>query len=207
MLDLTRLKDCVEVETVVVALGIKYKKKGSKYWLLCPFHDDKNIGSAFITSDGHFRCFSCNKSGDIFDVVIAANRCSFYEAVSFVASLFGGMEQFDLTDKNLYTFKKCRKYLLSKEELNALQIPRELNIKLLYAYDEKTFGEFIRNRSKVMTEKYNRILTNVCDRAGKKAYKLRKLFDENTSANIYAEMKAEVLKRICICQDIEKRFA
>lgn len=207
MLDLARLKDSIDVETVITALDIHYKTKGTKFWLLCPFHDDKNIGSAFIGSNGRFHCFSCNKDGDIFDVVMAANRCSFGEAAAFLASLFGGIEFFELNDRETHLERSYKKYRLSSEELNALRIPKEINLRPLYVYDEKMFEDFIAKRSNEMIKKYNYILKNFCSRDGKDAYKLYELFGEDTSSYMYSELKTETLRRICICQDIIKRFA
>jgi len=45
------------------ARKLKVGKIYSSYFeVLCPFHDDKNFGNAFIYDKGNFKCFSCGAS-------------------------------------------------------------------------------------------------------------------------------------------------
>ena len=42
----------------------RYPDKNGEYWTLCPFHDDKGIGSFSFNPYG-FNCFSCGASGNL----------------------------------------------------------------------------------------------------------------------------------------------
>ena len=61
--------------------------------VLCPGHDDKHYGSAFLMKGG-CRCFVCNKTYDVFDMVRLQLGVSFEEAVGIVADICGGRERF-----------------------------------------------------------------------------------------------------------------
>lgn len=61
--------------------------------VLCPGHDDHHYGSAFLMKDG-CRCFVCNKTYDVFDMVRLQLNVGFEEAVGIVADICGGRERF-----------------------------------------------------------------------------------------------------------------
>jgi len=65
---------------------LKIESKKSYGWTcggLCPFHQDKNIGSFWINFDrGSFNCFSCNsKGGDIIDFTCLKYELSISQAI------------------------------------------------------------------------------------------------------------------------------
>ena len=61
--------------------------------VLCPGHDDNHHGSAFLMKSG-CKCFVCNKTYDVFDMVRLQLGVDFEEAVGIVADLCGGRERF-----------------------------------------------------------------------------------------------------------------
>lgn len=63
-----------DVETLTSKLGLKIiKRKGYELFSLCPYHNDKTIGSFSINlSNGLFNCFSCHASGNL--ITLARNR-------------------------------------------------------------------------------------------------------------------------------------
>ena len=49
---------------------------------LCPFHDDKNPSLAVYPQTGTFRCYGCQKYGDVITFVREVERLSFAETLS-----------------------------------------------------------------------------------------------------------------------------
>jgi DNA primase len=61
----------MDYENIINSIGIKVGKSNSKtFQVICPFHNDKNFGSAFIFHEnGWFHCHSCGKSVHTYHVI------------------------------------------------------------------------------------------------------------------------------------------
>lgn len=74
----------------VISHFIKLEKKGRNYSSLCPFHDDKSLGSFSVSREkGLFKCFSCNTGGNAITFVQKYTNCTFPEAVKKTAEIIG----------------------------------------------------------------------------------------------------------------------
>lgn len=71
--------------------GLTLKKAGWQSGGLCPFHDDKNIGSFRVNAEnGAFKCFSCGSNGgDIIAFEQKLNGLSFPDALQKLANDWG----------------------------------------------------------------------------------------------------------------------
>lgn len=84
--EVAKAADIVEV----VSHFIKLEKKGKDYVSLCPFHDDKTLGSFSVSPDkGIYKCFSCNAGGNAINFVQRYTHCNFPEAVKKTAEIIG----------------------------------------------------------------------------------------------------------------------
>lgn len=71
----------------ILALFTDVKRVGSEYEAKCPLHNEKTPSFKIPSNNDVFgKCFGCGYSGDVFDLVIKMNHCSFYEAVEFIAA-------------------------------------------------------------------------------------------------------------------------
>jgi DNA primase len=73
--------DIVEVVSEYVHLN----KKGKSFWGLCPFHSEKTPSFHVDPDKQIFRCFGCNKGGDVFSFVMEKKGLSFAEALTELA--------------------------------------------------------------------------------------------------------------------------
>ena len=80
--------DAADMETVADLLGIEVKTRGNRKLILCPSHQDHNYGSCMLDNK-HFRCWSCHAHGDVIEFVKAARRCTFQEALEWLAQIYG----------------------------------------------------------------------------------------------------------------------
>ena len=55
----------------------------------CPLHGGRNPSAFAWREDGRWRCFACGACGDRIALVRAVRRCSFSEAIRFIAILAG----------------------------------------------------------------------------------------------------------------------
>jgi DNA primase len=82
--DTAALKRERPLEDVVAAYGIALRRGGARrYWALCPFHQERTPSfcvDARDPEDPHFHCFSCSEHGDVIDLVMRLEGCSFPEA-------------------------------------------------------------------------------------------------------------------------------
>lgn len=85
-----RLKDACNLPDFLVGeLGFTgLKRQGRDYKGLCPFHLEQT--PSFIIHADRFHCFSCQQSGDVFDMLLVSATCrTWREAVEYVARYVG----------------------------------------------------------------------------------------------------------------------
>ena len=60
-------KQIIDQTNIVEVVGevVKLSKKGSSYFGLCPFHNDKNPSMSVNNEKKMFNCFSCNTKGNV----------------------------------------------------------------------------------------------------------------------------------------------
>ena len=87
--DFQKLVEEVKTEADIVSIiqeRVPLTKKGADYIGLCPFHDDHNA-SMHVNPDKHiYKCFSCNKGGNVIGFVQDFDKISFMEALRKVAA-------------------------------------------------------------------------------------------------------------------------
>lgn len=73
----------------VVGRYVQLKKSGSRYFGLCPFHNEKT-GSFCVTPERQmFHCFGCGVGGGVITFVMQAEGLTFPDAVQFLAAQVG----------------------------------------------------------------------------------------------------------------------
>ncbi len=69
-------------------IGLDFKKKGNRYWTLCPIHSE-STSSFCLYPDGRLYCFGCGAKGDAFDIIGAVMGLSLPEVLKMVAADYG----------------------------------------------------------------------------------------------------------------------
>ena len=83
----------IEANNIVDVIGsyVKLTKKGSTYFGLCPFHNEKTP-SFSVTDNGSkqmFYCFGCHTGGSVLTFVMKYENCSYSEALQALADRAG----------------------------------------------------------------------------------------------------------------------
>lgn len=83
-----RVKAAADLEVVVrhLAPDADLKPAGPRWRGLCPFHGEKT--PSFFVQGDRFKCYGCERGGDVFDFVTEMQRCTPPEALQFLAALF-----------------------------------------------------------------------------------------------------------------------
>ena len=84
---LQRLKDTLYITDVIQSYGVDIKKKGSKYWACCPFHNERTPSFSISLEEGFYYCFGCHVSGDMITFVEKMESMSFTDAVEKLANM------------------------------------------------------------------------------------------------------------------------
>lgn len=83
--ELTARCDIVDI----IGRYVQLKKSGSRYFGLCPFHNEKT-GSFCVTPDRQmFHCFGCGVGGSVITFIMQAEGLTFPDAVQFLAAQVG----------------------------------------------------------------------------------------------------------------------
>jgi DNA primase len=84
-----RVRDAVDMITVVSARTELRRAGVNSYFGLCPFHDERTSSFHVRPDDKHYHCFGCQASGDPFDFVMETEGLDFKGALESLADRFG----------------------------------------------------------------------------------------------------------------------
>lgn len=83
----------------VVGDFVDLKKKGVRYLGLCPFHDDRHLGSFVVYPKGNcYKCFQCGAKGGVVDFLMNHERLSYPDAIRWLGKKYS--IETDMTDFN-----------------------------------------------------------------------------------------------------------
>ncbi len=72
----------------VMSPYVDFKRSGSSYKALCPFHDEKTPSFMIQKGDRHYHCFGCGAHGDAIQFLMTHLRLNFKDAVECLAEKF-----------------------------------------------------------------------------------------------------------------------
>lgn len=73
----------------VISGYVKLQKKGSSYFGLCPFHNEKSASFSVSRAKQMYYCFGCGAGGNVFTFIMEYEHFSFVEAVKLLAERVG----------------------------------------------------------------------------------------------------------------------
>lgn len=73
----------------VISGYIKLQKKGSSYFGLCPFHNEKSPSFSVSRTKQMYYCFGCGAGGNVFTFIMEYENFSFVEALKLLAERAG----------------------------------------------------------------------------------------------------------------------
>lgn len=84
-----KIKDAAKIADVLSDAGYTLHRQGSAYKCLCPFHDDRHIGSFVVnTRQNYYKCFSCGASGDPIKFVMEYYHKDYTDALRYLAAMY-----------------------------------------------------------------------------------------------------------------------
>jgi DNA primase len=86
--DIERIRSTVSIVDVV-GQHVQLKRTGRNWVGLCPFHAEKTPSFNVREETGRYRCFGCDKSGDVFTFVQEIDHLDFVGAVEQLANRAG----------------------------------------------------------------------------------------------------------------------
>lgn len=73
----------------VISGYVKLQKKGSSYFGLCPFHNEKSPSFSVSRQKQMYYCFGCGAGGNVFTFIMEYENYTFAEALKFLAERAG----------------------------------------------------------------------------------------------------------------------
>ncbi len=73
----------------VISSYVKLQKKGSSYFGLCPFHNEKSPSFSVSRSKQMYYCFGCGAGGNVFTFIMEYENFTFVEALKMLAERAG----------------------------------------------------------------------------------------------------------------------
>ncbi len=73
----------------VISGYVRLQKKGSSYFGLCPFHNEKSPSFSVSPGKQMYYCFGCGAGGNVFTFIMEYENFTFIEAVKYLAERAG----------------------------------------------------------------------------------------------------------------------
>ncbi|MDD3339620.1 MAG: DNA primase [Lachnospiraceae bacterium] len=73
----------------VISEYVKLQKKGSSYFGLCPFHNEKSPSFSVSPGKQMYYCFGCGAGGNVFTFIMEYENFTFIEALKYLADRAG----------------------------------------------------------------------------------------------------------------------
>ena len=84
-----KIKAAAKIVDVFADAGISLHRQGSSLVCLCPFHEDRHMGSFIVNARGnYYKCFSCGASGDPVKFVMEYYGKKYPEALRYLAAMY-----------------------------------------------------------------------------------------------------------------------
>jgi DNA primase len=137
--DIERIRSTVSIVDVV-GQHVQLKRTGRNWVGLCPFHAEKTPSFNVREETGRFRCFGCDKSGDVFTFVQEVDHVDFVGAVEQLASRAGIQLNYTSTGQSK---ERARRKKLVEAMTAAVEWYHE---RLLTAPDARPARDYLRSR-------------------------------------------------------------
>ena len=96
----------------VISSYVRLNKKGSNYFGLCPFHNEKTGSFSVTPAKQMFYCFGCHEGGNVITFIQKHENMTFTEAIRFLADR-AGIELPEQTDGQARERENQRTQLLA----------------------------------------------------------------------------------------------
>ena len=118
MIDPSSINQIVDLAHIEDVVGeyVNLKRSGSRYKGNCPFHDEKTPSFVVTPGMGIYKCFGCQKGGNVIQFVMDIENLSFTESARFLAKKYG----IDLIETNSGNSDASMEQQREKESLQAL---------------------------------------------------------------------------------------
>jgi len=73
----------------VISEHLTLRRRGQRYFGLCPFHDERSPSFSVSPDKQLFYCFGCHEGGDVYDFVMKKEGMEFREALEYLARRAG----------------------------------------------------------------------------------------------------------------------
>lgn len=125
----------------VISGYVRLQKKGSSYFGLCPFHNEKSPSFSVSRDKQMYYCFGCGAGGNVFTFIMEYENYSFTEALGYLAER-AGVE----LPKAEYSKEARQKADLKAQILEVNKLAAKYYYAQLKAPQGKTAYEYLKNR-------------------------------------------------------------
>jgi len=137
--DIERIRSTVSIVDVI-GQHVQLKRAGRNWVGLCPFHAERTPSFNVREETGRYRCFGCDKSGDVFTFVQEHDHVDFIGAVEYLANRAGIQLNYTSTGQSK---ERARRKRLVEAMTQAVEWYHE---RLLKGSDARAARDYLRSR-------------------------------------------------------------
>lgn len=225
-MDIRRLIEDCNAETVAEAIGMDITSKGKYQYILCPGHQarlgkpDNHIGNAVLWEKGYY-CYACGCFVKTHDMVMEYVGCSSSEAYEVMAAAMGGVSLYEGTEKD-----SCVPRLrLNKEEAETIGLYPVFHVSVarkgedmetpasyeglydLYQENQDRYYQLISRRAEESLEKYLYLKEHYASPRADMAYIVYDLMGEAFDNGVYKKLDRELDIKVETCRKIIRLFS
>ena len=128
----------------VISGYVKLQRKGSSYFGLCPFHNEKSPSFSVSPGKQMYYCFGCGAGGNVITFIMEYENYTFMEAIKMLADRAGiklpeldySKEAKEQADKIVYTDEELSAvmYSFSMDKFNQKPLQLDKEGKIVYHF-------------------------------------------------------------------------
>lgn len=139
-----KIKDALDIETVIRDEGVDLVRKGNRLWAPCPFHAEVKPSFSVTPRTRSFYCFGCKAGGSVIDFIIEKYGGTPFDAAKYLIEKYNlpikitGQQTHDKKSDALKVLRIAREYFSSKAQL--LPAPLRYMKKRGFSYSNGAWG-------------------------------------------------------------------
>ena len=129
----------------VISDYVKLQKKGSSYFGLCPFHNEKSPSFSVCPGKQMYYCFGCGAGGNVFTFLMQYENFTFGEAMETLATRVGIELPKQELDKEFTMNDIVERYKLLIEKNENKKNEQRENIEKIAVYDTFSVSDKVKD--------------------------------------------------------------
>ena len=82
--NLDNIREHADLKAIAESYGLALRRSGKNYSCICPWHEDRNPSLVIFVDNNRFKCFGCERHGNVFNFIMEMEGVDFKTALNYL---------------------------------------------------------------------------------------------------------------------------